>query len=83
MIPGVYRVVQVVGNMPLLGGGSVMGVFEQSCLILLAGILCFACPATLHMGRKMQLAAILLSIGFVIQGTFFGRAPSPFLYFQF
>jgi alginate O-acetyltransferase complex protein AlgI len=83
IIPGLGRHVNVVGNMPLLGNGSVMGVFEQICLIGLAAALCFAFPNTQHMGKGLKRAAIFLSIGFVIQGIFFGHAPSPFLYFQF
>lgn len=83
MIPGLSRHVTVVGSMPLLGGGKVMGVFVQICLIGLATMLCFAFPSTQHMGKWLKLVAIFLSIGFVIQGIFFGHAPSPFLYFQF
>jgi alginate O-acetyltransferase complex protein AlgI len=83
IVPGLSRHINVVGNMPLLGGGSVMGVFEQVCLILLAAVLCFGFPSTQQMKPRMRLAAIFLSVGFVIQGIFFGHAPSPFLYFQF
>jgi alginate O-acetyltransferase complex protein AlgI len=83
IIPGSHSYINTVGFMPLLGGGSVMGVFEEVCLILLAGVLCFGFPNTQQMGARMRLGAIFLSIGFVIQGVFFGHAPSPFLYFQF
>ena len=83
LIPGLSGRVNLVPDMPLLGGGSVMGIFEQGCLIALAALLCFAFPTTQQMGKKLRLTAIALSIGFVIQGIFFGHAPSPFLYFQF
>ena len=83
IIPGLDRHIGVKGNMPLFGGGSVMGVFEQLSLIILAAVLCFGFPNTQQMGTRMRIAAIFLSIGFVIQGIFFGHAPSPFLYFQF
>jgi alginate O-acetyltransferase complex protein AlgI len=83
IIPGLGGHISVKGNMPLLGGGSVMGVFEQSSLILLAAVLCFGFPNTQEMGTRMRLMTIALSVGFVIHGVFFGHAPSPFLYFQF
>jgi alginate O-acetyltransferase complex protein AlgI len=83
IIPGLTRRVQVVGAMPLLGAGTVMGLFEEGCLIALAAALCFLFPNTQHMGKSLRLLAVVASIGFVIQGIFFGHSPSPFLYFQF
>ena len=83
MAPALRNCVSVVGKMPLLGNGSVMGVFEQMSLICVAAAVCFACPNTQEMSPRMKAAAVLVSIGFVVQGIFFGRAPSPFLYFQF
>jgi D-alanyl-lipoteichoic acid acyltransferase DltB (MBOAT superfamily) len=83
IIPGLNGRVSVVGAMPFLGGGTVMGVFEQTCLILIAAIICFCFPNTQEMSKRLKLAAIVLTIGFVIQAVFFGHAPSPYLYFQF
>jgi alginate O-acetyltransferase complex protein AlgI len=83
MIPGLSRRMNIAGQMPLLGGGTVMGVFEQACLILLASVLCFGLPNSQDMNKGLRLAAITVTIGFVIQAIFFGHAPSPFLYFQF
>jgi alginate O-acetyltransferase complex protein AlgI len=83
LIPILGKRIETVGQMPLLGGGTVMGVFEQACLIILASILCFWLPNTQQMSKGLKLAAIVATIGFVIQSIFFGHAPSPFLYFQF
>jgi alginate O-acetyltransferase complex protein AlgI len=83
ILPGVNGHVAVVGAMPFLGGGTVMGVFEQTCLILVASVICFFFPSTQEMSKGLKLAAIVVSIGFVIQAVFFGHAPSPYLYFQF
>ena len=83
LLPVIGKRVGTVGQMPLLGGGTVMGVFEQGCLILVASILCFWLPNTQQMSKGLKLAAIVVTVGFVIQAIFFGHAPSPFLYFQF
>jgi alginate O-acetyltransferase complex protein AlgI len=83
IVPGLGRLVNIAGQMPLLGGGTVMGFFEQVALIGLAALLCFTFPNTQEMSNRMKLIAIALTVGFVIQGIFFGHAPSPFLYFQF
>ncbi len=83
MIPGLGRHVRIVGQMPLFGGGTIMGIFEQMALIGIAALLCFAFPNTQEMSNRLKLISISLTVGFVIQGIFFGHAPSPFLYFQF
>jgi alginate O-acetyltransferase complex protein AlgI len=83
LIPVLGKRAETVGQMPLLGGGTVMGVFEQGSLIVVACILCFWFPNTQQMSKGLRLAAIVATVGFVVQGIFFGHAPSPFLYFQF
>jgi alginate O-acetyltransferase complex protein AlgI len=83
LLPGLNRLVRIVGQMPLLGGGTVMGFFEQASLIVTAAVLCFAFPNTQEMSNRMKLIAVALTFGFIVQGIFFGHAPSPFLYFQF
>jgi alginate O-acetyltransferase complex protein AlgI len=71
-----------VGKMQTLGGGSVMGVLEQSVLLVLGlGIAVFGKQAR-YMSNAARLWVIGLSSGFVIHGLFFA-APKEFMYFQF
>ena len=74
--------VTAVAAMPGLGGGGVMGVFEQAALVLLGlGIALFGRP-TLAMPPAWRLAVVVLTAGFVARALFFAE-PRPFLYFQF
>ena len=75
--------VSTTGNMALLGGGTVMGVFEQAGLLFISILICWALPNTQNMSPRLQFWAIVGSFAFVFQAVFFGRAPSEFLYFQF
>ena len=81
-IPGATNFVETVGSMPLLAGGSVMGVFEMSGMFFLSIIL-ITMPATHKMNLYLRLLALTASLYFTIQGVFFSRAISEFLYFQF
>jgi alginate O-acetyltransferase complex protein AlgI len=83
LIPLLRGHVRVVGQMPLFGGGSVMGAFAQTSLIALGLVICFVFPSTQDMSKRLKLVSIFLAAGFIVHGVFFGHAPSPFLYFQF
>jgi alginate O-acetyltransferase complex protein AlgI len=73
---------QTAGNMQTLGGGSIMGVFEQSALLIFGlGIALFGNQAR-HMSNAARLWVIGLSAGFIVHGLFFD-APKEFMYFQF
>jgi alginate O-acetyltransferase complex protein AlgI len=82
-ILGLRGVVTTVGSMPLLGGGTVMGVFEQAAILLVCFIICWCFPNTQSMSPRLQFLACTLGFAFVVQAVFFGRTPSEFLYFQF
>jgi alginate O-acetyltransferase complex protein AlgI len=82
IIPGLSSLVTAVGTMPLLGGGTVMGVFELIGMFALSIIL-ICLPASHEMTLRLRLIALTLSMYFTIQAVFFSRAPSEFLYFQF
>ena len=82
-VPGLSRVVKTAGTMPLLGGGSVMGVFEMGGLIVASGILVFACPPTHRMRPWLMYLAVAAGAAFAIQAIFFSRAVPEFVYFQF
>ncbi len=83
LIPHLPHFVHTVGRMPLLGQNSVLGIAEELGLILIAAALCWCFPPTQKMGPRLRFLAISLSFAFVVQGVFYSRAPSPFLYFQF
>ena len=82
IIPGLGRLVETVGSMPLLGGGTIMGVFEMAGMFLLMFFL-VAMPASQDMKPRLQLLALAGSFYFTLQAVLFSRAPSEFLYFQF
>jgi len=68
--------------MKLLGGGSIMGVFEMLGLYSLLGVLVFM-PAMHEMSTRLRTVALALSFYFTIQAVLFTREASEFLYFQF
>ena len=74
--------VDTVGTMPLLGGGTIMGVFEMAGMFLLLFVL-VAMPASQEMKPQLLLLALAGSFYFTMQALLFSRAPSEFLYFQF
>lgn len=82
-LPHLPAFVQTAGRMPLLGNNSVLGAVEELGLIVIAAILCWCFPSTQNMSLRLQLLSVFASFAFVFQAVFFGRAPSPFLYFQF
>lgn len=82
IIPAFARLFGTVGNMTTLGGGTVMGTFEQACLIAFALALALFGRRNLAMTDVQRLTVIALSTGFVIHSLFF-NPPRQFLYFQF
>lgn len=75
--------VHTTGSMALLGNGQVMGVMEQTSLILGSMFICWCLPNTQTMTPRQQFWAIVCSFAFVVQAVFIARAPSEFIYFQF
>ena len=82
LVPGLDAIIETTGTMPLLGGGTIMGVFEMLGMFALMFVLIFL-PASHQMKPRLQLAALTASFYFTIQAVLFTRAPSEFLYFQF
>jgi alginate O-acetyltransferase complex protein AlgI len=82
MLPSMPRQWHVVGTMPALGNGTVMGVVEEMMLIVTAlGIAVFGRPIR-ALTPAIRLAVIAATAGFVVQSLFFAAA-KPFIYFQF
>ncbi len=71
-----------VGKMPLLGGGTIMGVMEMVCMFSLMFVLLFM-PATNEMSDRLKFASLMASFYFTIQAILFSYTKSEFLYFQF
>lgn len=82
IIPGIGDLVEQIGTMPLLGGGTIMGVFEMIGMFTLSCIL-LCLPATHEMSPRLKALALLGSFYFTIQAVLFSHTPSEFLYFQF
>ena len=82
VIPGLSNLVDTVGTMKLLGGGTIMGVFETLGMFALMTVLIFL-PNVYEMSNSRRLAAVALTFYFTMQAVLFTRIPSEFLYFQF
>ncbi|MBC2736703.1 MAG: MBOAT family protein [Desulfobacteraceae bacterium] len=82
IFPPLQGFVKSVGTMPLLGGGTIMGMVEMLGLFILSFVL-INLPATHEMNARLKYFALIGSMYFTIQNIFFGHAPSEFLYFQF
>jgi hypothetical protein len=74
--------VQTVGKMQTLGGGSVMGVFEQGVLISAGLAIALFGQQAAKMSNLARLLVIGGASGFIIHALFFA-APKQFMYFQF
>jgi alginate O-acetyltransferase complex protein AlgI len=83
LLPSLGAVFSSTGNLALLGGGTVMGVFEQGALIGIAFAIAMFGKNTQSLSQRARLWIVLATFGFVVQAVFFGRTPSEFLYFQF
>jgi hypothetical protein len=81
-LPGVESVVGIVGSMPLLGGGTVMGILEMLALFFLMSVIIFS-PNVYELSNRMRLIILMATLYFTIQSVLFSRIPSEFLYFQF
>jgi D-alanyl-lipoteichoic acid acyltransferase DltB (MBOAT superfamily) len=81
-LPGVESVVGIVGSMPLLGGGTVMGILEMLALFFLMSVIIFS-PNVYELSNRIRLIILMATLYFTIQSVLFSRIPSEFLYFQF
>ncbi len=82
MIPGISNIIEVTGSMPLLGGGTVMGVIEMIGLFSLSLFIVNG-PNIYELSNRARFFALIATLYFTIQAVLFSRAPSEFLYFQF
>ena len=82
IIPAGKRFFATVGNLRSLGAGAVMGVIEQTVLMVVGLAICFWMPQIRQLNTTKRLALITLSTGFIIQALLFA-APKEFMYFQF
>jgi D-alanyl-lipoteichoic acid acyltransferase DltB (MBOAT superfamily) len=83
IIPYGTRFFAAVGTMPLLGGGTVMGVLEEFVLVTIALIVSKYCPTTWDMRARTRLLVIVFFSGFLWHSIVFFAHPREFLYFQF
>lgn len=82
LIPGLENYVQVVGSMPLLGNGTIMGLLEMLAMFSLMSIVVFS-KNVYELTNRTRLIILMATLYFTIQSVVFSRAPSEFLYFQF
>ncbi|MEM7540212.1 MAG: MBOAT family O-acyltransferase [Pseudomonadota bacterium] len=82
VIPWLPGFVTTTGTMPLLAGGTVMGVVEMLGMFAIMAV-ALSMPNLYEQRGWQKLLAVLLTFYFTVQAVFFTRIPSEFLYFQF
>lgn len=82
VVPFLEPWVRSAGTIPLLGGGTVMGVFTMTGMFLLMFMI-LAAPATQEMKSWQKLLAVVPCFTLCVQAVWFSRTPSEFIYFQF
>ncbi|MDF3130410.1 MBOAT family protein [Kiritimatiellaeota bacterium B1221] len=85
IIPGIQNLpgIQFPGTVPLLGGGTLMGLVEQVAFILLFLGVAVLGRNLYQLSARTRLLLLMLTAAFTIQRVFFSPAPSEFIYFQF
>lgn len=81
-LPFLSDLISSQSNMPLLGGGTIIGFVEMSFFI----VLCFSLllfPASHLMSNRLKLLSVVVGFYFIIQKLFYSREASEFIYFQF
>lgn len=68
---------------PYLAGGTVLGLVELICFLMLSAIICFGFRNIHQMTRRARLWLLVPTFGLTLQAVFFRGVPSSFLYFQF
>jgi alginate O-acetyltransferase complex protein AlgI len=81
--PALQRLVTAADTVPLLGNGTVIGVFVVVELLLLSFVLCWCFPPTQQLSPRQQALVLVVGLPFTIQAVLFSHAPSEFIYFQF
>jgi len=81
--PALQRLVTPADTVPLLGNGTVIGIFEVVELLLLSFVLCWCFPPTQQLSLRQQVLVLVVGLPFTIQAVLFSHAPSEFIYFQF
>ena len=82
-VPALQRLVTPADTVPLLGNGTVIGIFEVVELLLLSFVLCWCFPPTQQLSLRQQVLVLVVGLPFTIQAVLFSHAPSEFIYFQF
>jgi alginate O-acetyltransferase complex protein AlgI len=81
--PALQRLVTAADTVPLLGNGTVIGIFVVVELLLLSFVLCWCFPPTQQLSLRQQVLVLVVGLPFTIQAVLFSHAPSEFIYFQF
>jgi len=81
--PALQQLVTPADTVPLLGNGTVIGIFEVVELLLLSFVLCWCFPPTQQLSLRQQVLVLVVGLPFTIQAVLFSHAPSEFIYFQF
>jgi alginate O-acetyltransferase complex protein AlgI len=82
-VPALQWLVTPADTVPLLGNGTVIGIFEVIELLLLSFVLCWCFPPTQQLSLRQQALVLVVGLPFTIQAVLFSHAPSEFIYFQF
>jgi len=82
IMPVAQRLFHAAGNMPTLGGGSIMGFFNELVLLLIGFAMVLAGKQIAALNYKSRLVLIAATTGFIVNSIFFA-VPQEFMYFQF
>jgi D-alanyl-lipoteichoic acid acyltransferase DltB (MBOAT superfamily) len=83
LVPALGLIATVEGYVPLLGGGTILGLTEMTLLLLLCFVVVFS-GSTLHeLSQRQRVGLLVLTGAFTIQKVVFGSAASEFIYFRF
>jgi hypothetical protein len=83
LVPGLGLIATAEGYVPLLGGGTILGLAEMTILLVLCFMVVFS-GATLHeLSQRQRIGLLVLTGAFTIQKVVFGSAASEFIYFRF
>lgn len=82
-IPGAASLITPVPALPLIGGGTLMGLVETVGLVGVTLAVALFGKTLQQMTRRQRLMVFIATFAFALQGVFGGASPVEFIYFRF